>query len=123
VAAQGGPQDFVDRWPDRLPSAPVVVEVPCPRGGYVTAIDGEALGQAVVHLGAGRLREGDRVNPSVGLSDLAGLGEDISKGLALAMVHAATLDEAQAAVAAVQAAYVLSDVAAEEPPLILERIA
>jgi thymidine phosphorylase len=40
--------------------------------GFVTAIDGEALGLAVVHLGGGRLREGDRVNPSVGLSDLAG---------------------------------------------------
>ena len=122
VAAQGGPADFVDRWPDRLPSAPVVIEVPSLRGGYVTAIDGEALGQAVVHLGAGRLRDGDRVNPSVGLSDLAGLGEDISAGLALAMVHAATLDEAQAAVAAVQAAFVLSDEAPEEPPLILERL-
>jgi thymidine phosphorylase len=122
VTAQGGPQDFIDRWPDRLPSAPVVVEVPSPRAGFVTAIDGEALGQAVVHLGAGRLREGDRVNPSVGLSDLAGLGEDISQGLALAMVHAATEAEARAAVAAVQAAYVLADEAPDEPPLVLERV-
>ena len=122
VTAQGGPQDFVDRWPDRLPSAPVVVEVPSLRAGYVTAIDGEALGHAVVRLGGGRLRDGDRVNPSVGLSDLAGLGEDISAGLALAMVHAATLDEAQAAVAAVQAAYRMSDTAPDDPPLIMERI-
>ncbi len=73
VAAQGGPTDFVERWPDRLPSAPVVMEVPSLDDGYVWAIDGEALGHAVVHLGGGRLREGDRVNPSVGLSDLAGL--------------------------------------------------
>ncbi len=122
VTAQGGPQDFVDRWPDRLPSAPVVVEVPSLRAGYVMAINGEALGHAVVRLGGGRLREGDRVNPSVGLSDLAGLGEDIPAGLALAMVHAATMDDAQAAVAAVQAAYVMSDIAPDDPALIVERI-
>ena len=122
VTAQGGPQDFIDRWPDRLPSAPVVVEVPSLRAGYVAAIDGEALGHAVVRLGGGRLREGDRVNPSVGLSDLAGLGEDLSAGLALAMVHAATMAEAEAAVAAVQAAYRMSDTAPDDPPLIIERI-
>jgi thymidine phosphorylase len=80
VAAQGGPADFVERWPDRLPSAPVMREVPALADGYVAAIDGEALGHAVVHLGGGRLREGDRVNPSVGLSDLAGIGEGSGAG-------------------------------------------
>ena len=54
---------------------------------------------------AGRLREGDRVNPSVGLSDLAGIGEETGAGVPLAMVHAATEAAAEAAVAAVQAAY------------------
>src|SRR5690606_25042507 len=87
VAAQGGPMDFVDRWPDRLPAAPVMMEVPALEDGFVTAIDGEVLGHAVVHLGGGRLREGDRVNPSVGLSDLAGLGEEAGTGVPLAMVH------------------------------------
>jgi thymidine phosphorylase len=122
VAAQGGPADFVDRWPDRLPAAPVVVDVPSLRGGFVGTVDGEALGQAVVHLGGGRLRDGDRVNPSVGLSDLAGIGEEIGKGAPLAMVHAASLGEAEVAVAAVQAAYGMADVAPQEPPLVLERI-
>ena len=91
--------------------------------GYVTAIDGEALGHAVVHLGGGRLREGDRVNPSVGLSDLAGLGEETGAGVPLAMVHAATEDAAKAAVAAVQAAYRIGAVALPEPPLVMKRIA
>jgi thymidine phosphorylase len=122
VTAQGGPSDFVDRWPDRLPAAPVVVEVPALRGGFVVAVDGEALGQAVVHLGGGRLRDGDRVNPSVGLSDLAGIGEEIGRDAPLAMVHASSAPEAAAAVAAVQAAYGMGDAAPEEPPLVLERV-
>ncbi|MEZ5796932.1 MAG: thymidine phosphorylase [Paracoccaceae bacterium] len=122
VAAQGGPADFVERWPDRLPAAPVVMEVPALDDGYVWAIDGEALGQAVVHLGGGRLREGDRINPSVGLSDLAGLGEETGAGVPLAMVHAASDEAARAAVAAVQAAYRIGTSAPDEPDLVLRRI-
>jgi thymidine phosphorylase len=123
VAAQGGPADFSDRWPDRLPAAPVVREVPCPRGGHVAAIDGRVLGHAVVHLGGGRLREGDKVNPSVGLSDLAGIGDDVGQGVPLALVHAATEDAAEAAIRAVQSAYRMVDSPPAEPPLIYERIA
>lgn len=122
VAAQGGPHDFIDRWPDRLPAAPVVVEVPSPRTGFVAAIDTLALGQAVVRLGAGRLTADQRINPSVGLSDLAGIGEQISPDLPLCLVHAATEDEAQAAVRAVQAAYAIADEAPDDPPLIVEAI-
>jgi thymidine phosphorylase len=123
VAAQGGPADFVDRWPDRLPSAPVMREIPALQDGFITGIDGQALGHAVVHLGGGRLREGDRVNPSVGLSDLAGLGEEIGAGVPLGMVHAATEDQAEAAIRAVQAAYQIGAVAQDDPPLVLKRIA
>ena len=122
VAAQGGPADFVDRWPDRLPAAPVVLEVLALDDGFVTAIDGAALGDAVVHLGGGRLVGGDRINPSVGLSDLAGLGEETGAGVPLAMVHAATEDAARAAVARVRAAYVIGDVAPADPDFVLKRI-
>jgi thymidine phosphorylase len=122
VAAQGGPADFVERWPDRLPSAPVVLEVPSLEDGYVGAIDGQALGHAVVHLGGGRLREGDRVNPSVGLSDMAGIGEETGAGVPLAMVHAATEDAARAAVKAVQAAYRIVPDVPDEPALIQGRV-
>jgi thymidine phosphorylase len=123
VAAQGGPADFVDRWPDRLPAATVIREVPCPRQGFVQSIDGEALGLTVVRLGGGRQREGDKVNPSVGLSDLAGIGEDIGPGDPLCMVHAATEAQAEAAIRAIQAAYVLGETAPDDPPLVLKRIA
>ena len=123
ITAQGGPADFVDRWPDRLPAATVIREVPCLAAGFVTTIDGQILGQAVVQLGGGRLREGDRINHSVGLSDLAGIGEDIGTGAPLAMVHAATEAQAEAAIRAVQAAYHLGETMPDDPALIIKRIA
>ncbi len=122
VAAQGGPADFVDRWPDRLPSAPVMREVTSESDGFVFAIDGRALGEAVVHLGGGRLREGDRVNPSVGVSELAGLGEQVMRGVPLAMVHAADEAAADRAAAAVLAAYRIATSPPDEPPLVLKRV-
>ena len=101
----------------------MIREVLCLEDGFVTAIDGEALGHAVVHLGGGRLKGGDKINLSVGLSDLAGLGEEVQKGVPLAMIHATTEAQADAAMAVVQAAYRFSDSAMDEPPLVHMRIA
>ena len=122
VAAQGGPADFVERYPDRLPAARVTRDVPAPRAGFVAEIDTEALGQAVVRLGGGRLRDGDRINPSVGLSDLMPIGEPLAAGEAIARVHAASTAEADVALASVVAAYRIVDDEPEEPPLIHGRV-
>ncbi|WP_126978244.1 thymidine phosphorylase [Frigidibacter oleivorans] len=122
VAALGGPMDFVERFPDRLPSAPVMREVTAEGEGYVAAVDGEALGLAVVRLGGGRLRESDRVNPSVGLSQLSMIGERVTPGLPLAVVHAATDADAERAAGAVRAAYRLAEAAPDEPDLIHARV-
>ena len=122
VTALGGPADFVERYPDRLPSAPVIRPVLSPREGFIEAIDAEALGHIVVRLGGGRLTGADRINPSVGLSGLAAIGEELEEGEPFALVHAATPEAAEAAVAAVQAAYRIAEEPPEEPALILERI-
>jgi thymidine phosphorylase len=124
VAAQGGPLDFLDRWPDRLPAATVIRAITADRQGYVSAIDGHALGLAVVALGGGRQREGDRINPAVGLSNLAPIGTDLTRGELICVVHAATEAAADQAEAAVRGAYVLRDTAPKTAAkLIHERIA
>lgn len=122
TAALGGPVDFVEHWRDRLPRAPVLREVPALEDGFVTAMDGRALGMAVVRLGGGRMRDGDRVNPSVGLSRVAQLGDRVGPGAPLALVHAANDDAAARAIDAVQAAITLGDTAPERRPLILRSL-
>ena len=86
------------------------------------ALGGEALGHAVVHLGGGRLKGGDRINPSVGLSELMPLGEPVERGETIARIHASTEAEAERAVAAVTAAIRIGEKEPEEPPLIHKRI-
>ncbi len=122
IAAQGGPLGFVDNWARFLPEATVIREAPACDAGYVTAMDGEALGLAVVALGGGRQVETDRIDPAVGLAQVVRLGQRVEAGQPLAMVHAAREDAARAAVAAVQGAITISPDPAPVPDLIHERV-
>jgi thymidine phosphorylase len=122
IAALGGPADFLSSWQNSLPEAPVIQEVKAPRSGYLGAMDGEALGFAVVELGGGRKVEADRIDPAVGLSGVLRLGTSVSAGDTLARVHAARPEQADAAAEAVLAAMQLSDTPPDLPELVRERI-
>ncbi|MDA9208407.1 thymidine phosphorylase [Octadecabacter sp.] len=121
VRAMGGPPDIADDWHTHLPKAPVVGDVPAQQDGVISAIDGEALGLAVVRMGGGRQVESDRIDPRVGLSDVVELGTKVSRGDPIATIHAKDEDSAQAAAQAVLHAIKIGE-AAEIPDLILDRI-
>lgn len=121
VASLGGPGDIVEKPGAHLAKAPVVVEVPAPRDGIVTAIDTRALGLTVVALGGGRTAPDQAIDPAVGLDRLTPRGARIGKGQPLARVHAADRDAAVAASLAVARAYEIGTTAPQPPPLV-ERI-
>ncbi|PSL22130.1 thymidine phosphorylase [Shimia abyssi] len=122
VAAMGGPVQFTENWRRFLPEATVIREIAAPQTGYVYAIDGEALGLAVVALGGGRQVEADVINPAVGLSEVARLGARVTRGQPLLRLHAAREDAAREAEQAVLQAITIADTAPDLPPLIHERI-
>ncbi|MDE0850473.1 thymidine phosphorylase [Yoonia sp.] len=121
VAALGGPPDMADDWRTHLPAAKIIGDVPAPNDGYISAINGEALGLAVVALGGGRQVETDKIDPSVGFSDMLSVGDKVSRGQPLCTIHAATEDAAEIAAHAVLKAITLGD-APVHAPLIIERI-
>ena len=122
VSALGGPADLVERPDAHLASAPIVVPVPAPRAGFVTATDCRGLGLAVVSLGGGRRLPTDAIDFAVGLTGLVELGDKIDAGQPLAMVHARTQAAAEQAVREVQAAYVLGDAKPQANPIIYRTI-
>lgn len=122
IAAMGGPVAFVDNWARFLPEPNVIREVPAHGPGYVTHIDGEALGLAVVALGGGRQVENDVIDPAVGMSGLVRLGDKIDRGTPLATIHAGREDVARAAEKALRAAITIRDHAVPKPDLILDRV-
>ncbi len=82
----------------------------------MSAIDVRAVGIAIVNLGGGRAREDDVVDHSVGLTEVAALGERVEPGgRPLALVHARDEDSARRAADAVRAAYVIGDAPARFP--------
>lgn len=109
VVALGGPPDMAEDWRTHLGEAPIVGDVTAPEAGYVSAIDGEALGLIVVGLGGGRQVETDQINPVVGLSDVVSLGDKVDMKQALATIHAADADAAEAAAIAVRKAITIGD--------------
>ena len=121
VRAMGGPPDIADDWHTHLPKAPVVGDVPAPNAGTISAIDGEALGLAVVQMGGGRQVESDRIDPRVGITDMVALGTKVSRGDLIATIHAADEDSAEAAARAVLRAVTIGDHADIED-LIIDRI-
>ena len=89
--------------------------------GVVAEIDVRAVGIAIVNLGGGRPGEDDVVDHSVGLTEVAALGERVEPGgRPLALVHASEEDSARRAAAAVRSAFVVSDAAPDVPGPVVE---
>jgi pyrimidine-nucleoside phosphorylase len=94
VHAQGGDPRVVDAPWDVLPAAPVVREW-CPGAGVVGGFACRRVGELAGLLGAGRQRQGDPVDPAVGLEVLARIGDRVDDGQALVRVHARTEADAE----------------------------
>jgi thymidine phosphorylase len=122
VAALGGPPDLLERPEKHLPPAPVIRPVAPARAGHVTAMDVRAIGLAIVALGGGRRRVEDKIDPRVGLTGIAALGEEVGAARPLCLLHAASESDAEAAAAAIRAAVTIGDKPAAPPPAVRQRI-
>ena len=109
VALLGGPGSLLQRPTDHLVSALVVQPVEPARPGAVVAIDTRAVGLAVIALGGGRRVASDTIDPRVGFTALAGKGDVVGRDRPMAMVHARSEGEAEAAAASLRAAYRIAD--------------
>jgi thymidine phosphorylase len=123
VAALGGPADLLEA-PDRhLAAAPVTRPAAPERAGVVAGMDCRAVGLVVTGLGGNRRREDDVIDPSVGLTGIAPIGAPVGPDRPLAVVHAASEDAADEAIATLRAAVVVRDEAPPERPVVAGRIA
>jgi thymidine phosphorylase len=122
VAELGGPLDFEDNWKNCLPEAPVQREVTLGKPGYIAEYDTLAIGEAVVSLGGGRLRESDRVNHAVGISQILPLGQVVDRNTPIAMVHAQDEMSVEKAISTIKRAVKLQTKKPDDQRVILEVI-
>ncbi len=123
VVALGGPVDLMDRPEKHLPAAPLVVPVTAHESGSVTRVDTRGIGVSVVAMGGGRVRAADGVDPAVGYTQLAMIGDMIDDDTPLGFVHARDEAQAEQAAAQLRAAYGLGNPAdVPESSVVIERI-
>jgi pyrimidine-nucleoside phosphorylase len=114
VAAQGGNLDA------KRPIAPAS-EVTASKAGYIASMNVEQLGFAIIELGGGRQKLGDKLDFSTGLEMLVRLGDKVTPGQPLVRLFAPAA-KAPVAQKMISSAITISDGPVTPPPLIVERI-
>lgn len=117
IAAQGGDARVVDDY-SLLPQAKYDIPVTAQTDGYITNIVADDIGVAAMMLGAGRATKEDVIDLAVGLSVLKKVGQKVSKGDVLVMLHSNRQD-VSAVVEKIQNAYTVGEKVAE-PTLIYD---
>jgi pyrimidine-nucleoside phosphorylase len=115
IEAQGGTADE-----NALPAAPIEFDVLAPAAGFVHRVGAIAVGNAAVHLGAGRRTKDDTIDHAVGVLCLAKRGDAVEQGQPLARVLARDDAAADAAVTELRAAYEIASRPPPERPVLLE---
>ena len=118
IEAQGGDPRVVDDPQGILPRAPVREPMLADRSGVLAAVRAEEIGLASAGLGAGRLRKGDPIDPSVGIVVHPKIGDRLEAGEPIGEVHARDRDAAAEAAGRVLAAMDVADGPVEPPPLV-----
>jgi pyrimidine-nucleoside phosphorylase len=117
LEAQGGDPDEA-----ALPTAPLTRVVAAPRAGTVASLGAIRVGNAAVHLGAGRRTKDDAIDHAVGVLCLKKRGDAVEQGEPLAEIHARDERSAEEAAAEVLAAYAIGDEPVPAQPVLLEAL-
>lgn len=117
VEAQGG-DPAVIHDPTRLARAPRETVVTAPRAGYLARADALDIGVAAVRLGAGRERKEDSIDPGVGITVLAKVGDRVEAGRPLARLTWADPGRLDQALPLVERAFAVAEEPVAPPPLI-----
>jgi thymidine phosphorylase len=120
VAELGGPADFVEKYTDYLPIATIEKAVHPVEAGILAEVNAHVVGSAIIELGGGRKQLGDELDLSVGISDVASIGETVGADRPLAIVHASSQHDADLAASLIHDACTISSEKPAERPVIVD---
>jgi pyrimidine-nucleoside phosphorylase len=121
VAAQGGDPSVIEN-PDLLPTCANEAVLTADRDGFVTRCDALTVGVAATRLGAGRDRKEDDIDPGVGITVEAKVGDRVSTGDTLARIRYSDQAKWDAQRDLLASAWAIDEEAPEPQDLIIERI-
>ena len=121
VKAQGGDTAYVDH-PEKFHVAKHIRKLPAPKRGYVHTINAAMIARGV-HLGAGVEKHHDKIDYSVGVSEIKKVGTQVKQGEPLMMIHYNDESKLETALNYFKEAYRLAPKRPTPPPLVVERVA
>ena len=121
IKAQGGSTSWIGKRP--LTKAEQVFTAVSTDGGYITRIDGRALGEIAMEMGAGRARKEDAIEPMVGIRLFKELYDPVRPGEALFTLYGKKTDDMMAlAQRAADHIIVTDEQAAIQEPVVSDNI-
>ncbi|MGC9357899.1 MAG: thymidine phosphorylase [Anaerolineae bacterium] len=121
VEAQEGDVGYVDE-PERLPQAEIIEEIGVSEPGYLSHVQADAIGMAVVALGGGREEKGQPIDHAVGIVMHVKVGDYVEEGEPIFTVHANDAGKRDEAIQRVLEALTFSEEEAQSLPLFYDRI-
>jgi pyrimidine-nucleoside phosphorylase len=115
--AQGG-DPAVLHHPELLASAPHEEVIVAPKDGRVARCDAYDIGVAALRLGAGRESKADQIDPGIGITILAKIGDEVARGQPLARLTWSDEERLRLGRALVERAFEIADGPVEVPPLV-----
>ena len=120
IAHGGDPGVLEDT--SRLAVAPHEGRITAPAEGYVTRCDALVVGTVATRLGAGRERKEETIDPGVGITLEAKIGDQVRVGETLARVRYRDEGKWEAHQAQLASAWAIGDAPVDPPRLIIDRI-
>jgi pyrimidine-nucleoside phosphorylase len=120
IAHGGDPGVLEDT--SRLAVAPHEGQITSPADGYVTRCDALVVGTVATRLGAGRERKEETIDPGVGITLEAKIGDQVRIGETLARVRYRDEGKWEAHRAQLASAWTIDDAPVDPPRLIIDRI-
>ncbi len=97
-------------------SAPILLAVPAPGDGVVTALDGRAVAEAARSVGAARMHPAQVIDHAVGVALVAKVGDHVVRDEPVAFVHARNQELGERAVERIEAGFRVDAAGAQGPP-------
>ena len=110
VSALGGPTDLLENFSAQLPKAIYITDLVARESGFISDINVRAIGEVIIELGGGRKQKDDILDLSVGLDQIAELGQVVSSGDLLCRIHARDKSSAHSVSKNLHSAFIIDQV-------------
>lgn len=97
IQAQGGDISYIENL-ELLPKAKYVIPLLGTKCGYVKKLNAKGVGEVSMHLGAGRMKKEDSIDPAVGIVLKKKIGDKIEENEVLAYIYANSEEDGKEAV-------------------------